>query len=76
MKHVRFGRNTRSVHTIFHNSGQPEPVAMTAALSFIVRQAGEGSGSPSVAMLKKMKRIFYLLENTFEIQNKLIIFAE
>lgn len=32
--------------------------------------------SQSVAMLKKMKRIFYLLENTFEIQNKCIIFAE
>ena len=30
----------------------------------------------SVTMLKKTKKMFYLLENTFEIQNKYIIFAE
>ena len=36
-----------------------QPVEMTAALSFIVRQAGEGGSSPSVAMLKNIKHSIY-----------------
>ena len=36
-----------------------QPVAMTATLSFIVRQAGEGSGSPSATMLKNIKYSIY-----------------